>query len=199
MDNWNTSYTLLKRACESGDEHAWEDFVTRYRSFIFYVLRQMNIPQSQIDDLTQDILLKLWKNLPSYRQGSTKFRSWLSTVIRNTALNHINREQNRLKRDDHYSENRKSLQGIPVSKPEIEAIIESEWEIHITNLAMERARKTFQGKAIKAFELSREGKSLDEIAEKLNITRASANTLRNRVKNCLLREIRALVEQAENQ
>ena len=196
MDTWNTSHTLLRRACDSTDEDAWADFVAHYQGFIFHVLRQMNIPQAHIEDLAQDILLNLWEKLPRYRQDKARFRTWLGTVVRNAALNHIKKERLRLQRDERFSESQGRMHGgIPATEPELDRIIEREWEVYIVNLAMDRAREAFQGKAIEAFELDRQGLGLEAIAERLGITKASANTLRNRVKNCLLKEIRLLLEE----
>ena len=59
MSNWNTRYTLIQRAQSSPDNDTWEEFVSSYDKFIFYMLNQMQVPKSIIDDLAQEILFNL--------------------------------------------------------------------------------------------------------------------------------------------
>ncbi len=169
----------------------------RYKNFIFHVLHRMNLPRSDIDDLTQDILLILWEKLPQYNKDNASFRTWLATIIRNTALAYINKQKNRVRKEAKSIEDQPAIDGIPVSDSELDNIIEKEWAAHITNLAMERARKAFHGKAIQVFELSRQGVDIDMIARQLDITKASAYSLRTRVKNCLIKEIQLLIKEGE--
>ena len=51
-DQFLTRNTLLQRAKDPKDEQAWEEFVSYYETFIFILLRQMNVPQQDCDDLT---------------------------------------------------------------------------------------------------------------------------------------------------
>ncbi len=197
MDTWVTSHTLLQRARNANDTDAWTLFVARYKNFIYYVLRQMNIQHADVEDLTQEILLNLWKNLDQYKKEKAKFRTWLGTIIRNTAMRHIQKQQKRKIRDQKSLENQPEIDGMLISEPDLDRLIEQEWAAYITNLAMERVKEIFRGNAIKVFELSRKGRSLDDIADELGITKASANTLRNRVKNSLMTEIKQLVDETE--
>lgn len=81
--------------------------------------------------------------------------------------------------------------------PEIDALIEEEWTTYIANLAMERVRATFQGQAVKVFELGLDGLSAEQIAEQTDLTVQSVYTLRKRVKKRLYLEIRALTADLE--
>ena len=81
------------------------------------------------------------------------------------------------------------------SLPDIEAISEREWKLHISNLAWENIQDSFTGKALECFELYKKGVDFDEIAERLEITKKSAQVLKNRVVEKLCVEIRNLDEQ----
>ena len=65
-ERWNTQQTLIQRAQNPDDASAWDDFVKYYETFIKMVLNKSNVPFSDVDDLVQDILLKVWKGLPGY-------------------------------------------------------------------------------------------------------------------------------------
>ncbi len=82
--------------------------------------------------------------------------------------------------------------------PEIDAIAEREWEIHLTNLALENIDPLFSGKAVDAFRLTLEGKSVKEIAQKLDLKENSVYRLKNRVKERLVIEIQHLRNELES-
>ena len=89
-ENWNTQQTLIQRAQNQDDHQAWDDFVSYYESFIKMVLRKAKISLNDEDDLVQKVLLRIWKGLPNYAKEKARFRTWLSTIIRNTVITHIN-------------------------------------------------------------------------------------------------------------
>ena len=138
-DAYVTRKTLLMRACNQDDDKAWEDFVYYYKSFIQMVICQLLIDKSHCEDLQQDILVKLWKRLKSYDESKSKFRTWLSRVIRNTVLNYI--------RDNAKSKNilAPETENLldPESENELNEHIQAEWEVYITNLALERIKNLF--------------------------------------------------------
>ena len=92
-DEWNTHQTLIQRAKNPDDHQAWDDFVRYYKSFIKMVLRKSRISFNEEDDLIQTILLRVWKGLPKYEYNrqQARFRTWLSTIIRNAVITHVNR------------------------------------------------------------------------------------------------------------
>ncbi len=194
-DLTNTSYTLLQRAHDTSDQKAWDRFVAHYRRFIVYVLRELGVPESDLNDLTQQILIGLTNDLPSYDRERSSFRTWLGVVIRNAALSHFRRLKCRPV-DAH---------GLWETLPEdgsrepteIDSWIEKEWETYIASKAMEQVRQAFTGQAIEVFELGLDGHSASRIAEKTGLSVASVYTLRKRVKKRLYLEVRALTADLE--
>ncbi|MDP0490229.1 MAG: sigma-70 family RNA polymerase sigma factor [Verrucomicrobiota bacterium JB023] len=196
MHNYLTRHTLLQRACDPRDEGAWEEFVGHYRRFIYYILHQVGIDSDDRDDVCQQILLILTRDLGSYDRSRSKFRTWLSTVIRNAAFTHLRsrkRYQIRIEtlgRQVHFDD--------PGDGPsELDQVIEMEWANYVSSLAMERVRSVFQGQAIEVFEMSLDELPPDEIARRSNLTVSSVYTLRKRVKKRLYLEIRALTKELE--
>lgn len=190
-----TQHTLLQRAFDVGDQAAWHEFVAHYRRFIYYILNQFGLPQTEIDDIFQKVLVTLTNSLPTYDQSKARFRTWLSSVIRNTALAHLRGEQAYQKRMKNleYGDYLEQL-----DKPqEIEQLIEQEWAMYISGQAMMRVKKLFKGQAIEAFELALDGFSGEEIAQRTGLTVSSVYTLRKRVKKRLYLEILELIADLE--
>lgn len=194
-DPHQTRHTLLQRACDVGNERAWEELVQHYRRFILYILRQLGVGSDDLEDLTQQVLLALTRDLPRYDRSRARFRTWLSAIIRNAALMHF-RKQNNARKHLRIFEDEQSIDHSNLV-PDISKLIESEWSTYVSNLAMERVRGVFHGQAIQVFELGLDGHSATDIAERTGLTISSVYTLRKRVKKRLYLEIRAVASELE--
>ncbi len=197
-DQYQTRATLIQRVQNQHDEQSWDEFVRVYRRYIYAIIRSMNISEHDTEDILQQVLINVWNHLPKMDyEKINRFRSWLSTVTKNCVTDFIrkrSREANRLEKagqDDTLT----YLKSIRL--PEIDTIAEREWEVHLTNLAMENIEPLFSGKAVDAFRLSLEGKSVEDIAKELNLKENSVYRLKNRVKERLIQEIRHLRDQLE--
>ena len=195
MTKWNTRYTLIERARDSDDNETWEEFVSIYNKFIYFVLNKMHIPEDSMDDLVQQVLLNLWNKLGLYAKEKGRFRNWLTQVIRNAAIDHLNKEHVYSRHKNEVAEALVLLNS--VSESEFEKVIDSEWRAYLGPLAFERVSKRFSGQAMEVFKMSMEGSSGTEIAEKLNLTTDSVYTLRGRVKSTIKREIQLLIDDLE--
>lgn len=194
-DPHETRHSLIERACDLQDDKAWAEFVLHYRRFILYVLREMGVNSNDVEDLTQQILLALTRDLGSYDRSQARFRTWLSTVIKNAALGHFRRQKSQTTRLQIFGQEQ-SIEHADQS-PEIMEIIEKEWTTYIASLAMDSVKKIFQGQAIQVFELGLEGLSAAKISEETGLSVASVYTLRKRVKKRLYLEIRSLTAELE--
>ena len=115
----------------------------------------MNLSESERDDLTQEVLLKLWKNLDVYCSDEASFRTWLAAVIRNTILKFFEADGRRKLREDKAAQIEEFTSFLTnKTEPELESIFEAEWKNYITQRALDNLKKIFSGKAIEAFELT---------------------------------------------
>jgi RNA polymerase sigma factor (sigma-70 family) len=194
-EEWKTRQSLLMRAKDPTDEEAWAEFVKYYEKFIYHLLHRMNINADDFNDLVQDVLVKLWKNLKSYEVTEAKFRTWLARVVRNAVYDYFSREKRRSAAMEKEQEITRRLYDTSAS--DMEAMIEREWITYVSGLALDRMRMVFSGDAVHVFTMSLDGASTEEIAKKLNLKTASVYTLRNRVKARYIKEIHALMVQLE--
>ena len=184
----NTRYTLIHRLKDQYDENAWEEFIDIYRRYIYVVIRRMDIPVHEAEELTQNLLVKLWEKLPNFNFNPevARFRTWLGKVIYNSVISYKRSKKNetfKLELDESHSVDSK-----------ISEMMNREWENYIANIALERVKPLFSGKAMEVFQMSLDGKDLKEIAESLEIKEDSVYRLKNRVKEKLSKEISFLRE-----
>lgn len=191
----STRVSLIKRARRSTGESDWEELITLYEPFIRKILVHLGLRDHDLDDLLQEINVKLWKGLDSYRleDPETRFRSWLSRLIRNAVANHFRSAARRPSLD----QMTEVVEALHLPPPEIDEIIAKEWESYIVNLALTRLSKVFTGNAIEVTRLSLLGTPLQEISECLKLTEESIYVLRHRVKRRLILEIADIRKELE--
>ena len=193
-----TRLTLIQRAQNPDDEVAWNEFVEVYKNYIYVIVRQMGVNDKDCEDILQQILVKLWKRLPTFEYGvnKSKFRTWLGTISHSTVVDFFRKQSSQNKRIEGAA--KEQLDHLStIDKPEIEEMAEREWRVYITNLAMANIEQFFSGKAIEVFKLSIKGKSTQEISEELEIKMDTVYILKNRVKKRLTEEIKQLKVQFE--
>ena len=193
-----TRITLIERVQDQHDEASWREFEGIYHGFIYGVVRRMNISEHDAEDIVQQVLITLWKKLPKQDVRTIKrFRSWVSTITKNCVIDFIRKRTSEITRWEKAArdETAEYLQGIRL--PEINALAEKQWQIHITNRALENIKPLFFGKAMEVFQLSLQGRSIGEIAIKLDLKERSVSRLKTRVKNQLTQEIERLREEFE--
>ncbi|WDE97711.1 sigma-70 family RNA polymerase sigma factor [Lentisphaera profundi] len=194
-EDWNTRESIIKRIQVGTDDEAWEEFEACYRPFIYFLLKQVNVDFSERDDVVQEILLNLHKNIRKYIKQKSRFRTWLGTVIRNTAKNHIIKRSRYDKNLNKYHESLNVFESY--SNAEIDDLIENQWKQYLVDCAMERMRNIFADKALKCFEMTLNNRSVEEIAEELDVKKDTVYIIRNRIKARMLVEIRQLTDELE--
>ncbi|MFC4993226.1 RNA polymerase sigma factor [Rubritalea tangerina] len=191
-----TRYTLIERLKDQQNEAAWQTFSSTYEAYIYVVLKRLGVTHEEAVDLRQDILLKLWKKLPTfdYQPEKAKFRTWLCQVIRNTAFTYLSSKNSEKARIDLYF----SEENNPANKEsKLDSIMDEEWRSYISNTAMEALREKFNAQSIEIFERSLEGAKAPELAAEYNLQENTIYRIKNRVKERLIVEIARLRKELE--
>lgn len=82
---------LIARALAE-DPSAASELFARWTTPVFRFVRRYVQQSASAEDITQDALIKAWRSLPSFDR-SRSFKTWLFTIARNTALDHIKRKR----------------------------------------------------------------------------------------------------------
>ena len=79
-----STWTLIRDAQGQGREAraAFDQLIIRYRGFLNALIRSRRWPPDQTyEDVTQDFLVQLVKDLPGVVQGPGSFRGWLTVAV----------------------------------------------------------------------------------------------------------------------
>ncbi len=74
----------LVRACRAGDARAFAALLARHDASVLRVLRLLGVPRADREDLGQDVFLRAFRYLGSYRSGRS-FAGWLYRITVNVA------------------------------------------------------------------------------------------------------------------
>lgn len=81
----------LVRQCMAGDSHAWQQLVTAQHRRIYAICYRFTGSSTDAEDLTQDVFLKLYRNLASFDAQKGSFQTWITTLARNLLVDHFRR------------------------------------------------------------------------------------------------------------
>jgi RNA polymerase sigma-70 factor (ECF subfamily) len=78
----------LVSAALAGRREAFDEIVTRHRRMVYRVCFRFTGHHEDASDLAQDVFLRAYRGLPSFRGGSA-LSTWLYRIAVNTSLNHV--------------------------------------------------------------------------------------------------------------
>jgi RNA polymerase sigma-70 factor (ECF subfamily) len=84
----------LARRAASGSESAFETLVERYRSRVFGTASRFARGKPELDDLAQEIFLRVWKGLGSFRRDAP-FEHWFMRIAVRTCYDHLRKHRRR--------------------------------------------------------------------------------------------------------
>jgi RNA polymerase sigma-70 factor (ECF subfamily) len=200
---------LVRLQNDATDQEAWAEFVHRYGPKIHAWTRQWRLQESDAEDVTQNVMLKLATKLRTFTYDpALSFRGWLRTLTQN-ALSDLSFRgwlrtltQNAL--SDFLSERRQPGQGSGDSgmldvletmeaRADLESQLSAAFDRELLEEAMARVQARVAPHRWLAFQLTAvEGLSGAEVAVRLNMKVASVYTAKNQVNKMVQEVIRKL-------
>lgn len=81
----------LVEQCLRGESQAWEELVQRHTRRVYNLSYRFTNNRHEAEDLSQEVFLRVYKTLGSYRATSGQFTTWLTSVARNLLIDHYRR------------------------------------------------------------------------------------------------------------
>ena len=175
------------------DNSSWEEFTNWYSPYINAILYRSGVPFDSVEDLCQEIMLRVWKSIENFEYDPSKcrFRTWLSTVCRNHLVRWFQvqkKKYNKVDMDEKY---------LPPGEAEINEIIDNEWQVYIASRAFEKVSRNFNEKALKAYTDFQKGIDVEVIAKEIGVAENTVYVYSKRVKEAMTREILLLVSELD--
>src|ERR1044071_839120 len=77
--------SLVER-CLSGDDAAWEELIRLHTRRVYGLCYRFTGSDSEAQDLTQEVFLRVFRSLKSYRSAEGSFATWLARLSRNLQI-----------------------------------------------------------------------------------------------------------------
>jgi RNA polymerase sigma-70 factor, ECF subfamily len=81
----------LVQQCLRGEGPAWEELIKRHSRRVFNLCYRFTGNAAEAEDLSQEVFLRIYRTLASYRATEGAFPTWLSSVTRNLLVDHYRR------------------------------------------------------------------------------------------------------------
>src|SRR5436305_8037123 len=81
----------LVERCLNGDEAAWETLVRTHTRRVYGFCYRFTGRDTEAQDLTQEVFLRVFRSLKSYRSDEGAFVTWLTRLSRNLLIDHYRR------------------------------------------------------------------------------------------------------------
>jgi RNA polymerase sigma-70 factor (ECF subfamily) len=75
---------LIER-CRTGDDTAFGELVERYKNLVYSLVYRLVADRSHVDDLAQDVFLKVHRGLPYFR-GDARLSTWIYRIVQNVCF-----------------------------------------------------------------------------------------------------------------
>ena len=85
---------ILVNRCLQGDSDAWEAMVDSYGRRIGYMVWRYVRRREEVEDLTQEILLRVYTNLHTFRADTSNLNNWVVRVGRNLLIDRYRQTRN---------------------------------------------------------------------------------------------------------
>jgi RNA polymerase sigma-70 factor (ECF subfamily) len=188
-----TSPTLLGGLrLNPADPLAWEAFVRRYGPCLHAWCRRWHLSESDAEDVTQNVMLKLVSVLPSFTYDpSRRFRGWLKTLAHHAWRDYLE-SQRRPGQGSGDSAILKALDNVAAGDDLVQRLANN-YDQELLELAVARVRLRVAPHTWEAFQLMAvEGLPAAEVAQRVGMQTAMVYVAKKKVKDMLAEEIRKL-------
>jgi RNA polymerase sigma-70 factor (ECF subfamily) len=166
----SVDYNHKVEGLQRGDEAAWSELYGRPYNLFKNVVRRTGVPFGEIDDVIQDGMLRAHKGVGQLIPDQNPL-PWLTTVMRNAAIDHQRKEGRRLQPlsyDEFVNKEGEGMEEGAISAltdtsptPEEEYIVKEE---------AQEVKAQLKPREIVVFEMKAEGYGIKEIAQTPGLT-----------------------------
>jgi RNA polymerase sigma factor (sigma-70 family) len=195
-----TSLSLLERLRHSPEDESWTRLADLYSPLIRAWLRRYDVQDSDANDLVQEVLLAVSKDLSKFDHGGHPgaFRGWLRAILVNRLRNFWrSRDRRPQARGDSDIDARLAQLDDPSS--EMSQVWNRQHDEYVLRQLLALAEPQFAPTTWKAFcRVALEGAKPDAVAEELEISLNAVFIAKSRVLSKLRQESHGLVESSSN-
>jgi RNA polymerase sigma-70 factor (ECF subfamily) len=192
---YETRQSLLLRA-QTGETDAWKDLTDLYRPLILGWLNRQGVPARDLEDLSQEVLLSVVKQLPSFQHSGNRgaFRSWLRTIVCRRTADYWRAIDGDAQASGG-SGATAALQEIADPDSELNRQWDEEHDRYVVHCLLDLVEQKFEPITLQAFRrLALDGASGADVAQELGLSVAAVYVAKSRVLARIRQEAEGLID-----
>src|SRR5262249_11814678 len=190
-----TRQSLLFRV-QTGEENAWKDLTDLYRPLILGWLNRQGVPASDLDDLAQEVLLKVVKHLPTFQHSGRRggFGACVRTMVWSPATDYWH-AADAGPMGQGGSGAAAALQQLEDPDSDLNRQWDEEHDRYVLNCLLDLVQEEFEPTTLAAFRrLALDGASGAEAAQELGLSVAAVYVAKARVLQRIRQEAEGLID-----
>jgi RNA polymerase sigma-70 factor, ECF subfamily len=191
-----TSFSLLERLRTEPDDASWKRLVDLYSPLLRHWLRRHFLLEADAEDLVQDVLAVLVRELPSFEHNRRPgaFRRWLRTILVHRLQGFWRARQNRPQASGD-SDMPKKLEQLEDPASGLSQLWDLEHDRHVMSRLLEEIEPQVAPSTWQAFRrVVLDGKDEETVAKELGLSVNAVFIAKSRVLAKLRREAKELID-----
>lgn len=120
---------LVELIVESGKTHYFEVLYDRYAHFVYNKCFWFVNEEEEAKDLTQEIFIKIYLNLPKFK-GNSKLSTWIYSITVHTSIKYINKNKNKsILLSENHLNSQYINENVDISEPSDAELLDINYEI----------------------------------------------------------------------
>jgi len=189
-----TRRSLLERLPDLGDHAKWQEFFDGYWRLIYGVARKAGLNDAEAQDVVQETVLGVVRNISRYDAKAGGFKAWLLQLTRWRIVDQLRKrgpDHTRASPDGSRCDTA-TIDRVP-APAQFDAAWEEEWRRSVVETALERVKAKVSAKHFQVFDCAvRKHWSVAKISKTLNVSGAQVYLIKHRLARLLKKEVAAL-------
>lgn len=192
-----TRRSLVERLTNWQDQQHWQEFFETYWRLIYGVARKSGLTDAESQDVVQETVITVAKNITKYEREAGSFRGWLLHITRWRIADQFRKRAPATvqQRTRGGSRGTATIDRVPDGF-DIDATWEAEWQRHVLQAALERLKRKVDAKHYQIFDcLIVKQWPASKVAKSLSVNIAQVYLVKHRLAGLLKKEVTALEKQ----
>jgi RNA polymerase sigma-70 factor, ECF subfamily len=128
---------VLVERCLKGEDPAWEELVRVHTPRVYGICYRFTGSSSEAQDIAQDVFIRVFQSLRTFRSGEGSFAVWLTRLTRNLLIDNYRRTKN-LRKTDSMEEQLTQMEGKASAETRTDGRLMSREASEILQLALQK-------------------------------------------------------------
>ena len=190
-----TRHSLVERLVNWEDQRNWQDFFETYWRLIYGVARKSGLSDAEAQDVVQETVITVAKNISKYERSAGSFKSWLLHTTRWRIADQFRKRSPADSPGNPCDDSDRAT--APIDRVpddfDLQAAWDEEWQSNVLAAALERVKRKIDPKRYQIFDCSVIKQwPASKVAAELQVSIAQVYLVKHRVSALVKKEVAAV-------